>query len=451
MKIITKKASDYTFSEFKQIHKNIRNSYNNLDYSVEIDNGGGRGSGKTHFNAESVVFWLPNIQYHEALFIVATTSHKINTVALLEQKIKEHGYYNYKKKRLEDGTIRLYFGNDNIITVFSTSAKSNDMILDNLKAIEFENNIHGKNLKFLIFEEFTAILTSMKSMDNALNGLNGFNRSTCDSPIKIYTYNPPNHKKHKIYDFMKINPDMLRIRTNMYQLPEKFQNKEDLRFAESLKKYNFKMWEQIYMGIASASEGLAFDIDESIYTDLLPYYDEYHVQTDEATVNATTFSLFGIKGDEIHYITNFYHSSKEDGIRYSGSEYAKKYLIWLNNLKINPKTEHTDSVYFSQELINYGRINAKSIGKFKNRVLGYKLLLDLVLRGKFKIVNRPENNMLFAQMSNAEIEYVMAENSPNYGKAMISKKSESNNNNETHTHALDTVQYLLLYLQKTLI
>lgn len=441
------KASQFYSENFKDLFLNFKNSYYGV-FKKQVNNSGGRASGKSHQIIDNLVFWLPEVPFDEAIIVCYSSRHKLATSELVQEKLYSHGYSDsYKTVLKTNGDISYYFANKNIITVMSAESKQLIQMVERMKNIQFVNSKFKKQpLKYLFFEEFTATLNVFKELDKTINAISSFNRHMNANSMIMYNYNPPPNKKHLVYKFMDMHGnDILNIKSTIYDLREDFQSLEDIKLAEKLKISNNKQWLHIYMGEPVSEDGLAFEIREDIWKQLENEYKKFYIQTDEGTLNATTFGLFGMnyKG-ELHFITNYYHSSKIDGIKKSPSTYAYEFNKWYDELDVEVDMIVTDGLAFSQELKKYG-FKSKSIGSLKDRALSYHLLDKLVTEKNFKIIDRPENIILYEQMSNAIIEY----NSKN--KPIISKKAESGNDNTKHSHALDLCLYMCLRLQKLIL
>lgn len=396
---------------------------------------GGAGSGKSINVASNIVFWLPEKENDEALIYVYSTSHKSKLTELFENILFQHGYYPKVRKK-EDGTTVIYFANNNKIRLISISTSSIEELKEKIKV----NTSIEPRAKFIWFEEFTASLLKMKNIETYYDIESRILRSSKLDSFLIYTYNPPINKKHIVYNFEK-EENINTIFSTIYDLPKKWQDKNTLEVARKLKDSNKNSYQHIYLGMQVGIEGLAFNVD-GIWEE--PHekeeYIRFWIQTDEGTVNATTFALYGmLKNGVIHLIDLFYHSSKEDGIFYSPSQYAQKFKNWYKENDINAEIV-TDGIAFAIELENVG-FEAQSIGSLKDRVLSYVLANKLVSEDKFKIIKHDNNMMFYVQMENAEVEYNKED------KPIVSKKKESTNDNLLHSHALDTFLYLCLRIQ----
>lgn len=444
---MVKKTPNFRCKAHEATFQNIYKSYTNEEYSEEVDNSGGRASGKSHASLDNLVFWLPEVEYDEALVLCYSSRHKIATSELVQEKLYSHGYAdNYRLELKVNGDYSYHFGNNNILTVMSAESKQLIQMVERLKNIQFSNTKFKKHvLKFLVLEEFTAVLNVFGNLDKLTNALSSFNRHKVDRPVTIYNYNPPENHKHLVYTWRDTKKSILGVKTTIFDLPERFKSPHDVKQALELKESNPKQFNHIYMGQPIGSEGLAFEFDESIWTHSEHEYYHFYVQTDEGTVNATTFTLFGLTYDgDLHLLDNYYHSSKFDGQRKSPSTYANLFDKWLKSFEVEIASICTDGLAFSEELRKIG-YKSKSIGKLKNRALSYNLLNKLICENSFKIVNSKQNILAYEQLSHAELEY------NNQSMPQVSKMGERGEKNIKHTHIVDTILYMCLRLQKQIL
>lgn len=420
---------------FKLIYNSYINKKNN-----EIIYYGGSSSGKSINIINNIIFFLPEFYKDEALIIVYSTLHKKNTCDLIKSILENHGY-NYKVNSDISGDISIKFANHNKINIKSVETSNIASLEEKFKTGDGIKS----NIKFLWFEEFTAILNSFRKIETFESAKSRIKRLLKKDYITFYSFNPP-QKNHIIWKYIE-NFNGLKIFSTIYDLPEKWQDENSLEHADELKKNNNKLFRGLYLGEKTLNGNLAFDINEEIWIKNIDLsdYQKFFIQTDEATLNATTFSLIGLTfSGDIHFLTNYYHSSKIDGIKKSPSKYASDFKNWYDNLGVEVKEIVTDGLAFSEELKTLG-FNSKSIGKFKDRNLSYVLLNKLILEKSFKIFDRKENLILYKQLKNAEIEY------NKYNNPILSKKKENTNDNEYHLHSVDTVLYTCLILQKEIL
>lgn len=417
--------------------------YNNKPSSWDL--GGGAGSGKTQFVHRLIVTGLLKKAGSIAIVTLYESEHKERITKLFINRMIEN-FLPYNKRETRTGTVVISFGNNNEIYLLSAKGSSSMSVEEKFKTPITDL----KNCLYIWFEEFTAVFRTMKTQKVYSSIMSRLKRQCYEGHVVLHTYNPPDNIADPIVDWSKQKSNCTnRLISVIYKLPPKFQDKETIKLAEQVKAENVTLWRNVYMGEIVGRDGLAFVFNEDIWTDLAEEYVSFHYNTDEATANATAFSLHGITASgEVHFITNYYHSSKVDGIRHAPSYYAKKFKEFEKELDVPITTITTDGIYFTEELKAIGYENVKSIHKIKDRPLSYAILNDLILTGRYRIVNRPENMLMYNQLVNATLKSTTKNGKK---KFMVDKSFESSTDDQTkHFHLGDLALYLCLRLQKQL-
>lgn len=434
------RTSDFNCPVFDPIYQNIKASYKGEHKYDAIVSKGGSASGKSQNIAHNMIFWLPEVKGHEALIILYGMSHKNNTVQRIIN-IMNRQEIPYNIENTDDKKTLIKYGNNNKITIMGIKAGSKEEIVEKLKTFETENP-----LKFIWFEEFTAILYTFDDASRFRSGISRLYRTMDDNGIIFYTFNPPKLTYSVFYEWLETF-EGLTVHSTMYDLPGCWVSERDIKEAERLKRTNKQDYNDTVMGIPSHGNSNAFVITDDIYTEPAKDYVEFYIHTDEATRNATTFGLFGYTADgDYHLIDLFYHSSKMDGIMYSQGQYAKMFIDWSQEFISGVSRVVTDGLIFRQELVTRG-IRAQSMGEAikKDRKLSYTLLEHLINKGRFKVLRNPNNEMMVTQLRNAKKEYDA------YGFPMVSKKDEAGKDNAKHLHCVDLALYLCLIEQNNII
>lgn len=113
----------------------------------------------------------------------------------------------------------------------------------------------------------------------------------------------------------------------------------DPEYVQSMKNAypESSLWYKRYiLGLWVAAEGMIYDMfsDKHIVDDLPDKFDRYYVSCDYGTMNPTVFLLFGIKGNQVYCIKEYYHDGRTSqkqrtDLEYSGDlqEFIKGYNI----------------------------------------------------------------------------------------------------------------------------
>lgn len=411
---------------------------NNTKSHIILKGGRGSAKGDTIYTLVGIV--LSQEPMDAFVFVPQQSGMRNKVIAQVSDVLNRVGIQH----KVSGSINQIQLTNGSLIIFGGLDASKKSVNLDISKGYASTKK-HG--FRFLIFDE----LGATEDYTRINNIINGFVRGKNKYLQIIEISNPPANKTHPIfkrYSDMANNNEAIVLHTTVYDLPIKWVNERQLEYIKEMKKTNKREYLHSMLGQAVGVDGLAFEFnDHDMWVDLLPpeEYVDFQVFTDEAVVNATSFCLYGIttKG-EIHLIDTWYHSSKDDGIRYAPSECAKFFDLWIKELGITPTLIVTDGLPFTMELKKYS-YNAKSIGNLKDRALSYYIANKLVMENSFHIVKRNSNNIFFNQMSNASLCY----NSND--RPMIDKSKESGNDNNYHTHALDTFLYFCLANQKVLL
>ncbi|RPJ25929.1 MAG: hypothetical protein EHM25_02565 [Nitrosopumilales archaeon] len=432
--------------QFEPIFKSVRNSYAGKEFRKYWDLGAGSASGKSVYIGNSICFWLPEHAGDKALVITEHAIQKAKTASMLVSILKRHGYVNAKFVDRR-GTLMIEFGNNNVIELESVSTGSKASLEDRFKTQRDMSSAY----KFIWFEEFSGVLSAFGTFELYESNYIRLLRQLLTDGLVFFTYNPSrNMLITSLLVNWRSNSNYQRLESTIYGLPERWQDITTLEHAEKMRvnKKRYKEWRHLFLGEESSAVGSAFRIDDSIWTELDDNYIDFYIQTDEATVNATVFALYGwTASDELHLITMYYHSSKVSGNMISSYKYRKKFREWYNGFGITTKNIATDGIDFAVMLREESPKfkDVQSVHGLKDRVKQYRLIEMLMLEDKFKIVNRSENEILYTQMKNAELEY-NKDNQP-----MVSKKGESTDNDDIHVHALDTAMYTCLVNQRRIL
>lgn len=399
---------------------------------------GGRFSAKGDTTYTMVGIVLSNINADAFIFVPQQTGIKSGVIA---QVSKVFNRINLEHK-LNLSTNVITLGNGSQLHFKGLDASRTKTNNDIFKGLDSSKE-HG--VRFLIFDELSAT-QDFERIETIIATI-----ARQDNYQIIEISNPPRNKRHPIfqrYKYQEQADDYLVITSTVYDLPKKWIKSNQKKYIKDIYKRNISDYRHIVLGLSESVDGLAYDIDdEVIWTDIFKFddYIDFQIFTDEATVNATTFCLYGItRTGDVHLLNTFYHSSKSDGHRYSPSQYAKKFDEWFDELGIDISYISrivTDGLPFAMELKNLG-YKAKHIGKLKDRALSYTLSNKLILEQSFKIVRDNSNNIFYNQLTNATI-IVDKDNKPK-----VDKTKETGNDNNLHTHALDTFLYFCLANQK---
>ncbi len=437
------KTSSFNCKIYKEVFQNIYDSYLKKNKFASFVYKGGGASGKSENIAKNIIFWLPERAKDEAVVIVYSAKHKNNTLTRFQRILSEEKI-PFNSKKSDDGRIEITFGNQNKITIISVKTSSIEEMTENLKTF---TTVNDKAMKFLWFEEFTATLNEFKSIDKFDFAVSRLNRELREDSITMYSFNPPPNHKHIVFDWLSKFKGKV-IHSTIYDLPEAWQSKEDLKKAAEMKEDNILRFKSIYLGEAVGIEGLAYNC-KKILTEDIKNYTSFEVFTDNGVKDATAFILFGFHDDGVHVLDTYYYSGRINEPKTS-SEFVTELINFLNkhNLPMNT-TVITDDLDFTNQCIKQGFFKAKYISNVapKKRALYYKQTANLIDDGKLKILNTPNNQITYQQLSNAEVEDKLIRG---IYQTVVKKVDNNNVAEEYQLHAIDPIHYFCLVNYKRL-
>lgn len=140
---------------------------------------------------------MPECAGDKSEIYVYSTRHQDKTHDDVVKTIKNHGY-QIKSRTKRDGSIKLEFGNNNEISITSLKTSS---IIELEEKLKTGTQTEGEqNVKFIWFEEFTAILSEFRDINTFMSAKSRLLRRLKSDGVIIYTYNPPANISHMIYD-----------------------------------------------------------------------------------------------------------------------------------------------------------------------------------------------------------------------------------------------------------
>lgn len=421
----------------------------------------GRAAGKSHVVFDLIISVLPFFPNDDAIIIVYNVRHKVNTCRLLRTKFKSHGYANVIERTGEDGEKIFQFGKNNSVTVMSLKGASKDEEREKMKTSVNFNFENGGRLRFLVAEEWTAIINIFDNYLEANNAVSSFGRLRPKDGkyMSIYIYNPPDDDVHPVNDwreFMQVQ-EPFNVSETIFDLKPEYQSQEDLKIIEAWRKLgNQNAIDHYYRGIVKLRGGKAFtfnyewklkSIKNLIFTD-------YQVFIDNGSKDATTFSLLGMTHDKnVVRLFTYYHSGRETGQVKAYSDYAlelEKFLKRFASLKqpIIPKRIVTDSLTFTSECEKIGIktefIEKKATENATFRELAYDFADEMIRQGRYFIYDIEDNQIAIQQMLNANRD--TRKKFPRIAKVNNDKTPE-----KRQIHCVDCDLYYMYYNSKELL
>lgn len=420
---------------------------------------GGRTGGKSVYVMAKIVKDAVHTTNTESLIVCLSSGHKINTKELIKAKLEQYNQ-TYKITSDVSGAYNVELSNGNVISLISIKAGSLDEMQNKTKTW-FPKG--GNKLINFVTEEWDGIISYYKDLPMAINSMSSFLRHFTKDTTSYYIYNPPKNKKHLVHewaDFTKHKEGVLVHTQTIYDLPKEYQSEKDLQEAEALKKVNEKAWRHMYMGEPVGEDGLAFPTftnEKGCEFVEMPKGESvvsYDIFIDRGLQDATSMCLYQRTDKGNAYLTDtYYHSCRETGDQLDDSDYAKRFDGWVKILKTKYRGMIISSIWIDGlalvraiQKIGY-RVYDLDKRKRKNQPVSYRMLNNLILVGRFKILKTPENMITINQLMNAEVVYKKYQNEE---AEVIARPDNSNTIEEHQIHTLDCSLYMAYNMRNKL-
>jgi len=262
-------------------------------------------------------------------------------------------------------------------------------------------------IKIVWFEERTEF-DSEEDIDNIIAT---FTRGNNDWFIALYSYNPPKNKFDPVNiwaEKMSERDDVLLTDSDYRTVPEQWLGKMFIEEAERLQKYDVKRYNWIYLGEIIGIEGMIYNPDQIEYVEsdyfeknkLKVLYLDFSADGGHQT-SATTCGCYGYVSDGNWYLLDtYYYSPNEKPIKKAPSELSLElfnfeiYLTKQYQAAIDTEViDSAEGALRNQLFKDYGKRFAP-VNKGKNKIELIDYSQDFLSKGKFKVLNTP-NNMIF--------------------------------------------------------
>ncbi len=290
-----------------------------------------------------------------------------------------------------------------------------------------------KLIKLVWFEELTGF-DSVETIDQIKAT---FLRGNNDWFVAMYSYNPPKNKFHWVNlwekecqnkegylihhsDYRTVNPEWVGLKA--------------IEEAERLEKYDNKRYRWIYLGEVTGIEGMIYNPDlinwvKPTYIEdnkLKIIYVDFAIDSGHQT-SATVCGAYGFATDGNWYrLDTYYYSPQEKSKKKAPSELSldifnfqisvlKKYATSTDRETI----DSAEGALRNQLFKDYGkRVNPVNKGKNKEELIEYSQ--DFLSKGKFFVLDNPNNKIFKKEMEN----YMWKEKSVENGRPEPDKKEK---------------------------
>ena len=156
------------------------------------------------------------------------------------------------------------------------------------------------------------------------------------------------------------------------------------RVKERYKRLFTGLWyKRFILGLWVLAEGAIYDMwDEDVHlVDCPAKHFEYGVAIDYATASVMTFGLYGITGDKVYLISEYYYDAKQKGRQKTDSEFADDFKRFLDG--VVPRNIYLDpsAASFKAELRKKGYSQIRDADN--DVVNGIRLVSSFLSSGRF--------------------------------------------------------------------
>ena len=321
-------------------------------------------AGKTVVFSLSFVMWAMASFNGENLGMAGKTIGALrrNVVPPLKRILKGRGY-KVKDLRADNLLVVTYKGRTNFFYLFGGKDESS------------QDLIQGITLAGMLFDEVALMPESFVNQATA--------RCSVDGAKLWFNCNPEGP-----YHWFKLEwLDKLKEKNALHL---HFTMDDNLSLSEKVKEryrrsYSGVFYKRYIVGLWVMAEGIIYDMfeEKKHVIDCPTEHREYGVAIDYGTATVMTFGLYGITGDNVYLIREYYHNAKETGKQKTDSEFAEDFKQFLSSIK--PKNIYIDpsATSFKTEL------RKKGFGQLRDAdndvINGIRLVANFLSTGRFFI------------------------------------------------------------------
>lgn len=322
-------------------------------------------AGKTVAMALSYVMWATDTFDQENLGMAGKTigAFRRNVVTPLKRMLKGRGY------KVKDNR-----SSDNYLTI-SKNGITNYFYIFGGKDERSQDLIQGITLAGMLFDEVALMPESFVNQATARCSVNG---------SKLWFNCNPGGPYH----WFKL--DWLDKLKEKNALHLHFTMRDNLSLSKKIRQrfermYSGVFYKRFILGLWVLAEGIIYDMfsDEEHVIDCPEEHREYGVAIDYATATVMTFGLYGITGNKVYLIKEYYYDAKKTGRQKTDGEFAQDFIEFLGD--IVPRNIYLDpsASSFKTELKNKGFNQVRDADN--NVINGIRLVAKFLNTGRFFI------------------------------------------------------------------
>lgn len=166
------------------------------------------------------------------------------------------------------------------------------------------------------------------------------NRMSLDGAKAIWTTNPDGPYHYIKREFIDKARDK-GYRVWHFELDDNYSLSEE--YKENVKRAYTGLWyKRMIQGLWVQAEGAVYDMfDEAVHViDCPAAHSEYYVAIDYGTSTVTTFGLYGLTGDAVYLLKEYYHDAEATGRQKTNSEFGTDFDQFVGS--VHPRAIYCD-------------------------------------------------------------------------------------------------------------
>ena len=290
----------------------------------------GRAGTKSSFMAILVIFMIVAIP--NTAVVVMRKHHNKLRKTVYKECIRAIGRLGLSKNKftITKSPMQITY-NKNGNTVYFTGSDS----IDDTKGMIDEE----RKIRMVVLDELTEFFDKGDGEDEITNIVATFIRGNDDWFRMLYLFNPPKNPKAPVNvwaEKMSKREDCIHIHTDYRDVPIQWLGKKLIDEAEAMKKADPKMYEWIWLGIATGLDDVIYYMfdEEKHIKEPLKEFNFYGIGVDYGQMNPTTYQAYqlNIRKKRLQGCGEYHYCGRDKGRQKSPSDYAKDCREFIDGL-----------------------------------------------------------------------------------------------------------------------
>ena len=290
----------------------------------------GRAGTKSSFMAILVIFMIVAIP--NTAVVVMRKHHNKLRKTVYKECIRAIGRLGLNKSMftITKSPMQITY-NKNGNTVYFTGSDSID---DTKGMIDEEHKI-----RMVVLDELTEFFDKGEGEDEITNIVATFVRGNDEWFRMLYLFNPPKNPKAPVNvwtEKMAKRQDCIHIHTDYRDVPIEWLGRKLIDEAESMKKADLKMYNWIWLGIATGLEDVIYYMfdEEKHVKEPLKEFNFYGIGVDYGQMNPTTYQAYqlNIREKRLQGCGEYHYCGRDIGRQKSPSDYANDCREFIDGL-----------------------------------------------------------------------------------------------------------------------